>query len=71
MPNVGPFELILILAVVLLVFGPGKLPEIGKAVGNSFREFKDATSGNPTAPAKPRAKKPVKRAAASRPKRKA
>ena len=43
MPNVGPFELILILAVVLLVFGPGKLPEIGKAVGNSFREFKDAT----------------------------
>ena len=34
MPNVGPFELILILAVVLLVFGPGKLPEIGKAVGN-------------------------------------
>ncbi len=46
MPNVGPFELILILAVVLLVFGPGKLPEIGKAVGNSFREFKEATSGS-------------------------
>jgi sec-independent protein translocase protein TatA len=71
MPNVGPFELILILAVVLLVFGPGKLPEIGKAVGNSFREFKDATSGTSTAPAKTRAKKPAKRAAASRPKRKA
>ncbi|NBW31728.1 MAG: twin-arginine translocase TatA/TatE family subunit [bacterium] len=71
MPNVGPFELILILAVVLLVFGPGKLPEIGKAVGNSFREFKDATSGTATAPAKPRAKKAAKRAAASRTKRKA
>ncbi len=71
MPNVGFPELILILAVVLLVFGPGKLPEIGKAVGNSFREFKDATSGTSTAPAKPRAKKAVKRATASRPKRKA
>jgi sec-independent protein translocase protein TatA len=71
MPNVGPFELILILAVVLLVFGPGKLPEIGKAVGNSFREFKDATSGTSAAPAKPRAKKAAKRATPSRTKRKA
>jgi sec-independent protein translocase protein TatA len=71
MPNVGFPELILILAVVLLVFGPGKLPEIGKAVGNSFREFKDATSGTSSAPAKPRAKKAKKRATASRPKRKA
>lgn len=71
MPNVGPFELILILAVVLLVFGPGKLPEIGKAVGNSFREFKDATSGTSAAPAKPRAKRAAKPAVASRPKRKA
>ena len=71
MPNVGPFELILILAVVLLVFGPGKLPEIGKAVGNSFREVKDATSGTSSAPAKPRAKKATKRATASRSKRKA
>ena len=71
MPNVGFPELILILAVVLLVFGPGKLPEIGKAVGNSFREFKDATSGASSAPTKPRVKKATKRATASRPKRKA
>lgn len=71
MPNVGPFELILILAVVLLVFGPGKLPEIGKAVGNSFREFKDATTGASSAPAKPRAAKPSKRVASARLKRKA
>lgn len=71
MPNVGPFELILILAVVLLVFGPGKLPEIGKAVGNSFREFKEATSGTSAAPAKPRAKRVAKRATTSKAKRKA
>jgi sec-independent protein translocase protein TatA len=56
---------------VLLVFGPGKLPEIGKAVGNSFREFKDATSGASSAPTKPRVKKATKRATASRSKRKA
>jgi TatA/E family protein of Tat protein translocase len=71
MPNVGFPELILILAVVLLVFGPGKLPEIGKAVGTSFREFKDATSGTSSAPVKARAKKTTKRVAAPRPKRKA
>lgn len=71
MPNVGFPELILILAVVLLVFGPGKLPEIGKAVGNSFREFKDATAGTSSAPTKPRAKKAAKPATAARSKRKA
>jgi len=43
-PNIGPGELILILAVILVVFGPGKLPEIGAAVGRSFREFRKATS---------------------------
>ena len=71
MSNVGFPELILILAVVLLVFGPGKLPEIGKAVGDSFREFKDATAGTSSAPAKPRAKKATKPTAATRSKRKA
>ncbi|MBU6255872.1 MAG: twin-arginine translocase TatA/TatE family subunit [bacterium] len=71
MPNVGFPELILILAVVLLVFGPGKLPEIGKAVGNSFREFKEATSGSAPNSVAPRARKPTKRATTSRSKRKA
>lgn len=37
-------ELILILAIALVVFGPSKLPEIGKAVGKSIREFKSATT---------------------------
>jgi TatA/E family protein of Tat protein translocase len=40
----GP-ELIILLVIVLLVFGPGKLPEIGSAVGRGLREFKDATAG--------------------------
>ncbi len=40
----GP-EIIILLIIVLLVFGPGKLPEIGSAFGRGIREFKDATSG--------------------------
>ncbi len=42
-PNIGLSGLILILVAALLVFGPSKLPEIGKAFGKSLKEFKDAT----------------------------
>jgi sec-independent protein translocase protein TatA len=38
-------ELILILVIALIVFGPGKLPEVGKALGRSMQEFRKATSG--------------------------
>ncbi|KGX91948.1 preprotein translocase subunit TatA [Pontibacillus halophilus JSM 076056 = DSM 19796] len=41
--NIGFPGLILILVIALVVFGPSKLPEIGKAVGHSLREFKNAT----------------------------
>ena len=37
-------ELILILVIALIIFGPGKLPEVGKAIGKSVREFKKATN---------------------------
>jgi sec-independent protein translocase protein TatA len=43
--NLGWSGLVLILVALLLVFGPSKLPEIGKAFGKSLREFKKATSG--------------------------
>lgn len=39
-----PGHLIVILVIVLLIFGPGKLPELGKAVGDGLRELKKATS---------------------------
>jgi sec-independent protein translocase protein TatA len=45
MPNVGPMELIVILAIALIVLGPKKLPEVGRSVGKGMREFKDALSG--------------------------
>jgi len=44
LPNVGFPELILILALALIIFGPGKLPEVGRAIGKSLKEFKKATS---------------------------
>jgi len=38
--NIGPLELGLILVIVLLIFGAGKLPQIGRAFGDTIREFK-------------------------------
>lgn len=42
--SIGIPGLILILVIALVIFGPSKLPEIGKAVGSSLREFKKATT---------------------------
>lgn len=39
-PSIGVPELILILVVALIIFGPGKLPEVGKSLGKSIREFR-------------------------------
>jgi TatA/E family protein of Tat protein translocase len=41
--NVGPMELMVILILALIVFGPARLPEIGRTVGKSLREFRRAT----------------------------
>ncbi len=43
--NIGPMELIIVLAIALIVLGPKKLPEVGKSLGNGMREFKDSISG--------------------------
>ena len=42
--GIGVPELLLILVIGLIVFGPGKLPEIGKALGKSMNEFKQAVN---------------------------
>lgn len=44
--NFGTQELILVLVIALVVFGPGKLPEVGKAIGKGINEFKDAVSSD-------------------------
>ncbi|MBI4297712.1 MAG: twin-arginine translocase TatA/TatE family subunit [Chloroflexi bacterium] len=43
--RIGPLELILILVIVLLIFGAGRLPEIGSALGKSIRAFRSSASG--------------------------
>ena len=45
MPNIGPMEIAIVLIIALIVFGPKKLPELGRSAGNGFREFKDSISG--------------------------
>lgn len=42
--GMGPWELILILIIALVIFGPGKLPEVGQALGKGLKEFKKASS---------------------------
>ena len=44
MPHIGATELILILALALIIFGPGKLPDVGKAVGKTIKEFRRTSS---------------------------
>ena len=41
--RIGPMELILILVIALVIFGPKKLPEIGKAVGDAIKQFRKST----------------------------
>ena len=45
MPRLGPLEIGLILVIVLIVFGAGKLPQVGGAIGKTIREFHKAKAG--------------------------
>ena len=44
MPNVGPLEIAIVLVIALVVFGPKRLPELGKSMGKGIREFKGSLS---------------------------
>jgi sec-independent protein translocase protein TatA len=46
MPEIGIAGLVVILIVALLVFGPKRLPEIGRSLGKGMREFKDSITGS-------------------------
>src|SRR5215208_6465875 len=45
MPNIGPVEIIVILLILLVVFGPKRIPELGRSVGQGMRNFKDSVTG--------------------------
>jgi len=46
MPNVGPLELAIVLIIALVVFGPKRLPELGRSLGKGIREFRGSVSGD-------------------------
>jgi sec-independent protein translocase protein TatA len=45
MPNIGPLELAIVLVIALVIFGPKRLPDLGKSLGSGMREFKDSLTG--------------------------
>jgi sec-independent protein translocase protein TatA len=71
MPTPGPLEIVIVLVIVLLVFGPKRLPDLGKSLGSGMRNFKDAVTGKdddepaqlpksePAPPAQPAASEPA------------
>jgi sec-independent protein translocase protein TatA len=46
MPNIGPMEIGIVLIIALIVFGPKKLPDLGRSLGKGLREFKGSISGD-------------------------
>jgi len=44
MPNIGPTELIIMLVIILVIFGPKRLPGLGKQLGSGMRDFKEAVT---------------------------
>ena len=63
---IGPWEIAILLVIVLLVFGPKRLPEMGRSLGKGMREFKDSVTGKdeedaapPELPAETEPKEPV------------
>jgi sec-independent protein translocase protein TatA len=53
LPTLGMGELAIVLVIVLLLFGPGKLPQAAKAMGEALRQFKQATGNTPPPPPSP------------------
>ena len=60
MPTPGITEIIIVLVIVLIIFGPKRLPDLGRSLGSGMREFKDSVTGSkkdddelPAAEAKP------------------
>ena len=45
MPNIGPLEIAVVLVIVLIIFGPKRLPELGRSLGRGIREFRGSIGG--------------------------
>jgi sec-independent protein translocase protein TatA len=55
MPNIGPLEIVIVLIIALVIFGPKRLPELGRSMGKGIREFRSSISSkdNDDEPSKP------------------
>ena len=56
--KMGPWEIALILVIILIIFGVGRLPQVGGAIGKAMRSFKKAQHGEDEGEEKAEAKKP-------------
>lgn len=43
--GIGPLEIVIILIIVLVIFGPKRLPDLGRSLGRGMREFRDSVTG--------------------------
>jgi sec-independent protein translocase protein TatA len=50
MPNIGPVEIGIVLLIVLIIWGPRRLPELGRSLGSGMRNFKDSVTGKDDEP---------------------
>ena len=46
MPRIGPLEIIIVLVIILIIFGVGRLPEVGGGIGKGLREFRSGLKGD-------------------------
>lgn len=51
--NIGITEVVIVLVIVLIIFGPKRLPELGRSIGHGIREFRGSISGDSDSDAKP------------------
>jgi sec-independent protein translocase protein TatA len=59
MPNIGPLEIAIVLIIALVVFGPKRLPELGKSLGKGIQEFRGTIGGDKSEPDEPAAIEPA------------
>jgi sec-independent protein translocase protein TatA len=67
MPNIGPLEIGIVLIIALIVFGPKRLPELGKSLGKGIKEFRGTIDGKHEPDEKPEVEQATPIAVAVRP----
>jgi sec-independent protein translocase protein TatA len=45
MPSIGPLEIVVVIVILLVIFGPKRIPELGRSIGQGMRNFKESVTG--------------------------